>query len=160
MNKIFAALMFLAFTVSPVLSQKVNEKKIAEFPQFDNVDSYWFKYDNPTGTYFYTNYDTTSQLYTIYSNKGNSIPYSSIIDYTGIIDKEGNYYVIASNDADNLYTYFLLKNGKEVSTYTFIDPNWTEKDGIIYFSCKDRDKTYLAEYNTLNGTESKILQKT
>ena len=155
MNKIFVVLMFFAFTVSPVLSQKVNEKKIAEFPQFDNVDSYWFKYDNSTGTYYYTNYDTTSQLYTIYSNKGNSIPYNSIIDYTGIIDKDGNYYVIASNDADNLYTYFLLKNGKEVSTYTFIDPNWTEKDGIIYFACKDRDKTYLAEYNTSNGVETK-----
>lgn len=155
MNRIFTAFFLIACFILPALSQNVSEKKIAEFHQFDNVDSYWFKYNNSAGTYYYTNYDSASQLYTVYSNIGNSIPYNSIIDYTGIIDKNGNYYVIASNNSDEVYTYYLLKNGNEVSTHSFIDPNWAEIDGTIYFACKDQGKTYLAEYNTANGTETK-----
>jgi hypothetical protein len=155
MNKILIALLFFLYIFTPVLSQSVNEKKIADFPQFDIVDSYWFKFDNSSGTYYYTNYDTTTQLYTVYSNKGNSISYNSIIDYTGIIDKDGNYYVIASNNIDTVYTFYLLKNGKEVSSYRFIDPNWAEKDGIIYFACKEEGRAYFVQYNTSSGTETK-----
>jgi hypothetical protein len=147
--------MFFAYVVSPVLAQNVNEKKIAEFPQFENVDSYWFKYDKPSGTYYYTNYDTTSKLYTIYSNRGNSEPYNFIVDYTGIIDNGGDYYVIASNNIDTVYTYYLLKNGKEVKSYGFIEPNWAEKDGILFFACKDEGKAYFVQYNTLSGVETR-----
>ena len=155
MNKIFIVLIFFAYIVSPVFSQSMSEKKIAEFPRFETVDSYWFKYDKPSGTYYYTNYDTTSKKYTIYSNKGNSEPYSFIVDYTGIIDKDGDYYVVASNDVDTIYTYYLLKNGKEVKTYSFIEPNWAEKDGVIYFACKDDGKAYFVQYNTSSGIETR-----
>jgi hypothetical protein len=142
------------FSVS-VFAQRVNEKKIAGFPELNTVDAYSFKYDGNTGTYFYSSYDTTTQKYSIFSNKGNSVLYSYVNEYSGIVDKDGNYYVTANNNVDTVYTYYMLKNGKEIAAYEYIDAMWTEKDGTIYFSCKDNGKYYFVEYNTFDGSKKK-----
>ncbi len=108
-----------------------------------------------SGTYFFSSYDTVTQKYTLYSNKGNSKPYNSVFDYNGIIDKQGNYYVTAYNNIDTVYTYYLLKNGGEIASFDYMDASMTEKDGIIYFSCRQNEKYQLAEYNTSDGSLKK-----
>jgi hypothetical protein len=155
MKKYLVILAFLAFSTTLLQAQTVNEKKIASFPELKSVDAYSFRFDAKTETYFYSAYDTTTQKYTVYSNKGNSEQYGSIDDYSGIIDKNGNYYVTANNNVDTVYTYYILKNGMEIVSYEYIDPMWSEKDGVIYFSCKDNGKHYFIEYNTSDGSTKK-----
>ncbi len=156
MRKSIIILAFLAVSASFLLSQTVNEKKAASFNGIQSVDAYSFYYNNKNGTYFYTYYDTTTQKSTVYSNKGNSKPYNSVNDYTGIIDENGNYYVITYNNVDTVYTYYIVKNGQEIASYSYIDVNWTEKNGVLYYVCRDNNyKSYFVEYNTADGTEKK-----
>lgn len=147
-------LTFLMFSAS-VFAQSVNEKKIASFPQLNSVNAYSFKYDGKTGTYFYSAYDTITQKYTVYSNKGNSVQYNYIDEYSGIFDKDGNYYVTANNNVDTVYTYYIIKNGEEVASYEYVDPMWSEKNGVIYFSCREGGRSYFAEYSVSDGTMKK-----
>lgn len=156
MKKFLILLAFLAFSASLLLSQTVNEKKIVSFPQLNNVEAYSFKFDNKSGTYFYTSYDTATQKSTIYSNKGNSKPYNSVMDYTGIISDDGNYFVITSDNIDTVYTYYVIKNGEEIASYPYIDANWVLKNGMLYYMCKDKDdKYYFVMYNTADGSVNK-----
>jgi hypothetical protein len=155
MKKSLIILIFLAFSVYFLSAQTIHEKKIAGFPNLNTSDAYSFKYDRTSGTYYYAAYDTTLQKYTVYSNKGNSHPYGSVIDYTGIIDKDGNYYLITNNNIDTVYTYYVVKNGEEAASFDYIDPNWTEKNGVIYFMCKEKEKYFLAQYNLSDGTLGK-----
>jgi hypothetical protein len=152
MKKTLIILVFGAFCASFLNAQTVNEKKIAGFPELNTVDAYSFKFDPQNGIYFYSSYDTVTQKYSLYSNKGNSKQYNSIFDYNGIIDKQGNYYVTASNNIDTVYTYYLLKNGEEIASFDYMDASMAEKNGIIYFSCKENEKYHFAEYNTSDGT--------
>ncbi len=155
MKKTLIILVFGAFCASFLNAQTVNEKKIASFPELNTVDAYSFKFDSQNGTYFYSSYDTVTQKYSLYSNKGNSKQYNSVFDYNGIIDKQGNYYVTASSNIDTVYTYYLLKNGEEIASFDYMDASMTEKDGIIYFSCQENKKYYFAEYSTSDGSLKK-----
>jgi hypothetical protein len=132
-------------------SQQFTEKVIASFSQLASVGPYSFKYDKPGGTYVYVYYDETAQKYTAFSNKGNSRLYSSIMDYMIIIDENGDYYLIADDVVDSVYTYYVLKNGSEIASFDYIDVSWSERDGIIYFVCKENDRWFLAEYGISTG---------
>lgn len=155
MKKTLIILVFGAFCASFLNAQTVKEKKIASFPELKTVDAYTLKFDASSGTYFFASYDTVTQKYTLYSNKGNSKPYNSVFDYNGIIDKQGNYYVTVSDNIDTVYTYYLLKNGVEAASFDYMDASMTEKDGIIYFSCRQNEKYQLAEYNISDGSLKK-----
>ncbi len=154
MRKSFLLLLLLVFSFSAP-AQRVSEKKIAGYSSLTTASAYDFKYDNSTGTYFYSAYDSVTQKYTVYSNKGNSAAYNYIEDYSGLFDPAGNYYVTANNNVDSFYTYYMLKNGAEVASYEFIDPMWDERDGIIYFSCREDGKAYFVEYSTSDGSMKK-----
>ncbi|MGH2575842.1 MAG: hypothetical protein ACRDFC_09110 [Ignavibacteria bacterium] len=144
--------LFFLLTVK-LSSQTVSEKLIVNFSDKENVAAYAFKYDNLSGTYLYTPYDTVSKKHSIISNKGNSGDYDYLSYYSPIFDSEGNYYVIVSNTiTDTTFQYFFLKNGQELLSFSYIDDSWIEKNGTIYFRAKKGDVDYLIAYNTLDGS--------
>ena len=139
-----------------VLSQTVNEKSLFRFDNLPNVQAYSLKFDEKTGTYLYSDYDTTTKKTTIYSNKGNSVTYDYADYYDAVIDGDGNYYtVVYNNITDSTYVYFILKNGKEIAKYDYINTFWKEKNGLIYFQSKDGDKSYLNTFDISTGNISK-----
>jgi len=147
----------LLIIVIPVLySQAVSEKPIVKFPPNAQLDGYNFKFDPASSSYFYVQYDSGENQYSIIGNRGNSERYGYISAYNGLFDSRGNYYMSASNNiTDTTYTYFLLKNGKETGKFDMINENWKFKDDKIYFVCRDNNGTYLASYNTVNGSLTK-----
>ncbi len=156
MKKLYFVL-FTLFILAPVLrSQTVNEKPIVKFSEHETVDPYSFRYDAASGTYIYAPYDTVTKTSTIFSNKGNSAAYGSVNSYSAIFDKDGNYYAGAYNNfTDTTFVYFFLKNGQSVASFNWIDDGWVERDGVIYFSAKDKDMSYFVSYKISDGTVSK-----
>lgn len=138
------------------LSQNVNEKVIADLSSLDNVESYSLNFDSVSGTYLYSQYDTLSKKSIVYSNKGNTVAYDNIDYYDAIFDPEGNYFVIAYNNAtDTSFTYFILKNGKEVATLDNMNTSWSSKNSSIYFVCHQDSSSYLAVFDMASGSISK-----
>lgn len=155
MNKIIV-FVFLLFCSHVLLSQSVSEKFIVSYSSPLNVDGSSFSYDQNSGNYIYTSYDSTNKKYTAYTGRGNSSGYDYILAYNEIYDKNGDCYTTAYNNlTDTTYKYFLLKNGQVIATFDFINESWLQKDGIIYFVCKDNNDTYLTKYSTENGNISK-----
>ena len=155
MNKLFYLLSFLFIPVC-IFGQTVNEKSLIRFDNLPQVQAYSLYVDEKSGTYLYSDYDTTSKKTTLYSNKGNSEVYDYINYYGAIFDAEGNYYVTAYNNlTDTTFIYFMLKNGKEISKFDMMSLNWKDNSGKIYFSCKEGDKSYLAAYDMISGNISK-----
>ena len=151
MKTFFSVLLIFIISFS-LEAQTIKLKSIARFDKIHDVDGYGLRYDEKTGTYIYANYDTLRQKkYNLYSNKGNSGNYDVIEDYGVKFDSYGNYFVSASNNiTDTTYTYFLLKNGKEIANYDYLNSSWTEKNGILYYVCSEKNKSYLVSYDILN----------
>lgn len=147
-------ILLLLITVIPsIFSQTVSEKPIVKFSPYAELDGYNFKFDPVSGTYYYVQYDSTAKQYSIIGNRGNSERYGYIIGYNALFDDAGNYYHIANNNiTDTTYTYFLLKNSKEIASFEMINENWRMNNGSIYFVCSEKGKTYLAVYNTKDGS--------
>lgn len=155
MNKIIIFVLLLCCT-HVLFSQTISEKFIASYSSSLNVDGSSFSYDPNTGNYIYTSYDSTNKKYTAYTAKGNSNSYDFVNTYNALYDKNADCYTSAYNNlTDTTFKYFLLKNGQVLTTYDFINENWLEKDGIIYFMCKDNNDVYLVKYNTENGNINK-----
>lgn len=135
-------------------SQNVNEKLITSI-NVPNImgDVYSFKYDSKTGGWVYNAYDTSAQTSVLVTPKGTSKPYNMIMQYFSLFDSEGNSYtVVSENASDTTSNYFVLKNHEQVSpAYRFINEGWSMKNGIIYFSASEADKSYLVSYNTKTG---------
>jgi hypothetical protein len=150
---------FITFIIllacSNLYSQQSSEKVIAGFPDLVKIEAYSFKFDKLSGTYVYVSYDEPSQKYTVFSNKGNSTWYTSIMDNVTIIDGNGNYFLTAYNEVDSVYTYYIIKNGIEIASFDYIDASWKEKNGIIYFVCVENDVWFFAEYEISSGKFSK-----
>lgn len=139
-----------------VLSQTVNEKSIFKFDNLQNVQAYSLKFDEKTGTYLYSDYDTTTKKSILYSNKGNSSTYDFVDYYDAVIYTDGNYYSTADNNiTDTTYEYFIIKNGKEIAKYDYINTFWKEKNGVIYYQCKEGDKSYFSSLELSTGNISK-----
>jgi hypothetical protein len=156
MKKIFYLFALLLF-VNVLQAQTVSEKLILKIDNQTEADGYSVKYDEATGTYLYMLYDSTKQYKNmILSNMGNSGDYDYIDYFNAIIDKQGNYYTIANKSInDTIYSYSFLKNGKELASYGFMNSELLEKDGIIYFLCSDKGKSFISEYNIPTGTLTK-----
>ena len=154
MKKIF---LFTLLIPVIIFSQSISEKSLFKFDKITSIeDGNTIKIDDKSGTYLYQDYDSVSQKDILFSNKGNSTSYSYIDYYDALFDSDGNYYVIADNNlTDTTYTYFILKNGKEIATYTEMNMGWTMDHNKIYFTCKDNDKSYLAVYDPGTGNFSK-----
>lgn len=154
MKKIFVILLLLPVII---YSQSISEKSLLKFGNMTSItDGSSIKIDDKSGTYLYQDYDTITQKDIIFSNKGNSGAYSYIDYYNALFDADGNYYVIADNNiTDTTYSYFILKNGKEIATYNDINMGWLMDHNKIYFTCKEKDKSYLAVYDPASGNFSK-----
>jgi hypothetical protein len=151
--RFFAVFAVLAASGSG-FSQNVNEKLITSI-NVPNImgDVYSFKYDSKTGGWVYNAYDTSAQTSVLVTPKGTSKPYNMIMQYFSLFDSEGNSYtVVSENASDTTSNYFVLKNNEQVSpAYRFINEGWSMKNGIIYFSASEADKSYLVSYNTKTG---------
>ncbi len=150
MKKLFLIIFLLPLII---YSQSISEKSLFKFGSIPSItDGSSIKVDDKSGTYLYQDYDSISQKDILFSNKGNSDSYSYIDYYNALFDSEGNYYVIAYNNiTDTTYTYFILKNGKEIATYNSMNMSWLLNTGKIYFTCKENDKSYLAAYDIAEG---------
>jgi hypothetical protein len=151
-------ILFSLFILTPYLSytQEVMEKPLVKFSPYEQVDGYSFKFDTASNSYFYARYDTIGKVFALIGNRGNSVQYDYISAYSGVFDSKGNYYLIASNNiTDTTFTYFLLKNGKEIAVFDEINENWKVKEEKIYFACKENGHSYLAYYDMTDGTLSK-----
>lgn len=154
MKKIFFVLLLIpVFTYS----QSISEKSLLKFGNLTSTgDGNSIKIDDKSGTYLYQDYDSVSQKDILFSNKGNSGSYSYIDYYNALFDADGNYYVIADNNlTDTTYSYYILKNGKEIATYNEVNMGWLMNHNKIYFICKDKDKSYLVVYDPATGNFSK-----
>jgi hypothetical protein len=146
----------LVFIANSAISQTFTEKKIGEFTAEQSTDLYSLKYDKITGAYIYSDYDTTLKKSTLYTNKGKAGMYDNINSWNAIFDKDGNTYLTASNNiTDTTYTYFLLKNGEQVTTFDYIDDGWVERNGILYIHCRENNKHMIVTYNTSDGKIAK-----
>lgn len=155
MKKLFT-LLFIVCTLQTAFSQTFTEKKIVELSNLKKLDIYTFKADPVTGAYLYGDYDTATSQYTIYTNKGTTGPYNYLSTWQSIFDKEGNvYYVTYNNVTDSTYTYYLFKNNEKVGTFDYINERWVERDGIIYFAAREKDKNLLVSYNMNDGKLSR-----
>jgi len=154
MSKTSFFLLFFIFSI-PVFSQQVTEKPILSINS-RNIDAYSIKYDKATGSYIYTDYDTTTRKSTIITSKGSAGPYDFAGNYDALFDAQGNvYYYTNNNITDTTYNYFLLKNNQVIGSYSFINYGWTLKDGIIYYSASENGHASLLQYNTSDGTIKK-----
>lgn len=140
-----------------IQSQTVSEKIICRIDNITEADGYSVKYDEKTGTYLYMYYDSTKQYKNmILSNKGNSDDYDYIDYFNAAFDKEGNYYAVANRSiSDTSFIYSFLKNGKELISYSFINSELLEKNGVLYFLCSDNGKSFISSYNMNSGILSK-----
>ena len=138
---------FIFFAVNSY-SQKITEKKIVSFPA-DTTESYYdFSYDSENGTYVRSTYNSGTDKNFLESNKGKSAEYSYFEFYNLEYDKYGNYYVVAqlsSPQSDS--KFYLLKNGKEIATYGFINGNIAVDDDYVYFYATESEKSFVGKYN-------------
>lgn len=155
-SSFFSIFTILTFVImcSAAYSQNVNEKLITTLNVPNSTgDVYSFKYDAKTGGWVYSAYDTVTQLSTLITPKGSSKTYNFIMQYISLFDSDGNSYTIVSENAtDTTSNYYVLKNNEPVtSAYRFISEGWAMKDGIIYFSASETEKSYFISYNTRTG---------
>jgi len=145
--------LFVIFIPFLIQAQTVSEKLICKLDNLSEVDIYSLKYDEKTGSYVYVCYDSTKKLTnSIISNKGNSGDYDYINSYNAVFDSDGNYYIITEiKTSDSTYRNIFLKNGKELFTYDFINPDITEKNGILYLICNEKEKSFITTYDISTG---------
>jgi hypothetical protein len=145
-------LFIFLLSLQNIFSQTFTEKKIAEFPDLKNLDIYSFKTEPFTGAYIYGAYDTSLQKYIIYTKKGKSEPYNYFNSWQSVFDKEGNSYSISFNNiTDTTYTYYLLKNSEPAGTFEYINDGWVERNGVIFFICRENGKNLIATYDMSSG---------
>jgi hypothetical protein len=155
MKKLLSILAF-CFVFSNAFSQAVTEKLIVKLLPEDVSTGYDVKYDKNTGGFVYQHYDTTTSLAYMITPKGKTGNYGGVNSYNAFFDKQGNVYFAAFNvKEDTVYTYFLLKNTDVIGTFEFINDNWIEKNGSLYFSVKENGKTSLAALDLSGGTITK-----
>lgn len=155
MKKYFIPFLMFLFVFS-AFSQTVTEKKIASFITSQNPEVYSFKYDKNSEGYVYSDYDTIIKKSTLYTNKGKMGIYDNLNTWSTVFDKAGNSYMTASNYiTDTTYTYYFLKNGEPAATFDYIDEGWAERNGTIYFHCRENNKHLIASYNTADGKVTK-----
>lgn len=155
MRKTSLFLLFLGYSIS-LFAQQVTEKPVLNVNTRNNVDAYSVKYDKPTGSYIYTDYDTTTRKNTIMTSQGSAGPYDYAASYDALFDAQGNVYTYTYNNiTDTTFNYFLLKNNQVAASYTMINYGWAIKNGIIYYSAVDNGHASLYQYNTADGTIKK-----
>jgi len=155
MPKTSLFLLFLIFSFS-VFSQQVTEKPVFNINTRNNIDAYSVKYDKATGSYIYTDYDTTTRKNTILTSNGSAGPYDFTAAYDALFDALGNVYTYTYNNiTDTTYNYFLLKNNQVLGSYNMINYGWSLKNGIIYYSASENGHASLMQYNTSDGTIKK-----
>lgn len=156
MKKLLFFLLVVLFS-GTVQSQTFSEKLIYKHELSSEADGYSIRYDKNTGTYLYMYYDSTKQYKnSIISNKGNSDDYDYIDNYNAYIDAQGNYYAVSYRAiTDTTYRYWFLKNGKELATYDYIGMELLEKNGVLYFICTDKNKSFISTYNIETGKLTK-----
>lgn len=150
--KILIIFLFAVFSFQSIFSQTFTEKKLAEIPGTGKLDLYSFKSDPKTGAYVYGQFDTIANKFTILTGKGNSSQYDYFVNTQSLFDDNGNCYSIVYNNlTDTTFTYYLLKNAESVASFDYINESWIQRDGILYFSCKEKDKYCIASYNMNDG---------
>ena len=156
MKKLIYLTIILLFPIV-IYSQKLTEKAFFNADKISkNIDPYSLKIDEKSGTYIYQDYDSVTKKNIILSNKGNSGPYDYPEAYSAIFDSDGNYYIIAyNNTTDTTFAYFILKNGKEIASYDLIVESWNANNNIIYYICKENNKTCLAMLDMTTDKVSK-----
>jgi hypothetical protein len=150
--------LLLLFFIPVILkSQTVTEKTIFNFENISEADPYSFSYDEKTGTYLYMLYDSTKTPNNmVLSNKGNTGLYDYIDYFNAVYDANGNYYTVANSKVnDTTFTYFFIKNGKQELQYDFINSDFVVNNGIVYFLCTDKEKSFISSYEFSTGKYSK-----
>jgi hypothetical protein len=147
MKKLFV-LLFVLFLGTAIQAQDIKEKKLFDGLQTPSYSLWDFRYDVKTGTYVYSPYDTVLLKTKIISNKGNSDSFTNISSYDALFDKNGNYYVIASNAInDTTYTFFFVKNGKVLKQYNNITYPLTIGNDGVYFLANEVGNDFRVKYN-------------
>ncbi|MCI0449427.1 MAG: hypothetical protein L0Y79_06535 [Chlorobi bacterium] len=151
---------FLLFFIvlSPALfAQTPNEILIALIPNATaGADAWSIKLDSKTGSWVYANYDTTAKTYTLVTPKGTSAEYNYLMQYLSLFDESGNCYTIASrNITHNTYRNYILKNNEIIAEHDYINEGWVEKNGLIYYTASDTNKSYFITYNTSSSAFTK-----
>lgn len=144
---IFAVLFLICF--GNVFSQTVNETPFLK-AENEEVSQYDMRYDKITGTYVYTNYDTTLKKSKFLSNKGDSKYYDYCGAYNVQFNSKGDYFGTGSTfaeDYSNDKTH-LIANGTEMRTYSYIDQLIIKND-ILYIIAKNENKSLFLKYNTI-----------
>jgi hypothetical protein len=154
-------LLFLSceFACESSFSQQVAEKLLSGIPQSIARSLYELKYDKKTGSYLYPLYDTAGgegDKIMIVTPKGVSRKFFGSDTYYTFFDSYGNIYTTAFDfKDDSVYTYYLLKNSEVLGTYENINYNWSEKNGVLYFSVKESGKTYFTALDLSTGIITK-----
>jgi len=156
MKKRCLLLFFIVFS-SVLCAQTPNENLIASIPNASAGSDAWsMKYDYKSGSWVYSNYDTTSKNYTLVTPKGVSEEFNYLMQYISLFDASGNSYTITSrNITHNTYRNYILKNNEIIAEHDYINEGWAEKDGLIYYTASDSNKSYFITYNTVSRTFSK-----
>jgi hypothetical protein len=151
--KILAILFLIS---GAVFSQTVSEKLIVKLPADQDINYYSVKFDQATGSFAYEHTDTAAKVSYMVTAKGNSGNFAGINEYSAYFDKAGNVYYIAFNvQQDTEYTYFLLKNTEVIATFQYINDNWIERNGKLYFTAKENGKTFMALLDLSSGAITK-----
>src|SRR4030095_15582696 len=139
-----------------VVFTSYSQKLITTINTGNKVEGYNFKYDVKSGSFLYTDYDTTAKKNIIMTSKGNSKQYDYSGGYNGVFDSDGNaYYYAYSNVTDTTYKYYMLKNGDEVASFDYIGDGWSLNNDMLYFNAKEEGKSFLVSYNTKTGETSR-----
>jgi len=137
--------LFLSFNLQ---SQTVKEIKFATSTNTENPQ-YDIQYDKLTGSYLYSEYDTTIKKSKFISNKGNSGYYDNCNGYFAAFNSKGDYFGISNTYAEDYRNdkSHLISNGKELATYDYID-RLTIVNDILYFVARKNEKSLLVKVNT------------
>lgn len=150
MKKLFFVLYLLNISFF-IQAQTLSEKLLYNVDLSDNSKYFYsIRYDDRTGSFFYTYFDYSKHLYTIISDKGNSGDYDFIQESDAVFDSLGNYYVVTTSTSENTKEY-LLKNGKELFVYDNIESRITEKNGKVYAVCEGKEKSFIVTYDISTG---------
>lgn len=152
MNRTYFYAIFIFLITSQLISQQLSEKSIVKHTGSGEIYPYEFVYDNISGSYIYTTYDSVAKKSTLFTNKGKGNSYSGILSYNTLFDSKGNFFLTAYNNiTDTTYKYFFLVNGKEACEFDYIFDGYKEKDGIVYIHGQKNMKHYLAKLDVLSG---------
>jgi hypothetical protein len=146
----------ILFTVSGIFAQQVQEKPLTNIPKSKSGDLYNVNYDAKTGAYVYAEYSDDDNTCMVVTPKGRSEKFFGVNSYNAYFDSSGNVYCAAYKVInDSVYTYFLLKNGEVMAMFDFINEYWAEKNGVFYFSAKDKDEKYFIAMDMATGAVTK-----